>query len=102
MEFQDTTFNEFGQDRILSGTLKVEDKAQSTADFKSFTYYKLSGTFHLGRSMENAKTGEKILFYNGNLCLDTEDAIFNPKLEFESTVKLTNDAFQLDGKKVSP
>ena len=40
IEFQDTTFNEFGQDRLISGTLKVEDKANSTSEFKSFRYYK--------------------------------------------------------------
>ncbi len=100
MEFQDTTFNEFGQDRILSGTLKVEDKANSTAEFKSFLYYKLSGTFHLNRSMENAKTGEKILFYSGKLGIDTEDAIFNPDFNFDSKIKLTENTFDLSGTQI--
>jgi len=100
MEFQDTTFNEFGQDRLISGTLKVEDKANSTSDFKSFIYYKLSGTFHLSRSTENTKTGEKIFFYDGKLGIDTQDAIFNPEFEFDSKVKLTETSFELTGNQI--
>lgn len=95
MQFEDTIFNEFGQDRSLSGTLKVEDKANSTSEFKSFSYYKLSGSFHLNRSMENAKTGEKILFYSGKLSIDTDEAIFNPEFDFDSKVKLTEGNFEL-------
>jgi hypothetical protein len=100
MQFEDTTFNEFGQDRILSGTLKVEDKANSTSEFKSFSYYKLSGSFHLNRSMENAKTGEKILFYSGKLGIDTDEAIFNPEFDFDSKVKLTEGNFELNGNQI--
>jgi hypothetical protein len=97
MQFQDTTFNEFGQDRIISGTLKVEDKANSTADFKSFVYYKLSGSFHLTRSMENPKTGESTLFYEGDLGIDRNEAIFNPQFKYESAVKLSGNNFELNG-----
>lgn len=97
MQLQDTTFNEFGQDRIISGTMKVEDKANSSGDFKTFVYYKLSGSFHLTRSVENAKTGNNTLFYQGDLGIDKKEAIFNPEFKYDSTVKLSGNDFELNG-----
>jgi hypothetical protein len=62
IEFQDTTFNEFGQNRYFTGTLKVEDKANSDENFKAYNYYKIAGTFQLTSSRENPTTREKFSF----------------------------------------
>lgn len=101
LEFRDTTFNEFGRDRIMSGTLKVEDTVNSTPNLKSFVFYILSGTFHLVRSLENLKTGEQVLFYTGQLGFDPEDAIFTPELQYDSMLKLSDNNLELTGNKTS-
>ena len=69
-EFQDVTFNEFGNDRYISGTLKMEDKSTNPTqgNFTSFKYYDLSGNFVLQNSKESPN--EKILYYVGNLGME--------------------------------
>lgn len=72
IRLEETTFNgsgqemsnfSSGQDRMLSGAVKVEDKASSDPNFISFNYYKLGGNFHLSSSKENVKTGDIIKSY---------------------------------------
>lgn len=91
-EFEKTTFDEiFGaaNTKYLSGTLQIEDKANTNGNFISYRYYRLSGTFNLVNSKENIKTGEKILDYEGDLLLDTGNAMFSPsKVEYKSKIKL--------------
>ncbi len=97
MEFQDTSFNDLGQDRILSGTVKVEDKVNSNTNFRSFNYYKLSGNFQLVSSKENVITGERLLFYSGTLGIDKDDTALNPEFKFVSQIVMTQNHFQLTG-----
>jgi protein-disulfide isomerase len=92
-----TTFNGSALDKLLFGTVKVEDKANSDPNFTSFIYYKLAGSFHLASSKENVKTGQKSLFYNGTLGIDQNDVIFNPEFKFNSQIKLTRNNFELSG-----
>jgi hypothetical protein len=91
-EFQQTSFNEgfsVANSRYLSGTLKIEDKANSVGNFISYSYYKFSGSFDLVNSKENSKTGEKILIYEGDLGLDTDNEIFGTsEFEYESQINL--------------
>ena len=87
--FEGTTFNGSILDKLLLGTVKVEDKATSDPNFISFNYYKLGGSFHLNSSKENVKTGQESLFYNGTLGIDKNDVIFNPEFKFNSQIKLT-------------
>jgi|GEM_PF-1468028 len=91
-EFEKTTFDErFGEanTKYISGTLQIEDKANSNGNFISYRYYRLSGTFNLVDIKENTKTGDKILIYEGYLLLDTGNAMFNPsKVEYKSEIKL--------------
>ena len=92
-EFEKTTFDErFGTANIkyLSGTLQIEDKANTNGNFISYRYYRLSGTFNLvDIKGGNIKTGDKILIYEGNLLLDTGNAMFSPsKVEYKSQIKL--------------
>lgn len=91
-EFEKTTFYEiFGaaNTKYLSGTLQIEDKANTNVNFISYRYYRLSGTFILVNSKENNKTGDKILNYEGDLILDTGNAMFSPsKVEYKSQIKL--------------
>lgn len=96
-EFQDTTFIGLDPDKTLSGTLKIEDKSNSNADFMSFNYYKVYGNFHLSNSKENVKTGKKFLFYSGTLNLDKNDVLLKPEFKFESQITLSQDNFQLTG-----
>lgn len=72
-------------DRYLSGTLKIQDKA-SSGGFISYKYYKLAGTMTLTDSVENAKTGQKIDHYHGDLGVDTKDPIFFPAMKYKSQV----------------
>jgi len=95
--FEDTTFDEIGQDRVLSGTVKVENKSNSDANFKVFDYYKLSGSFHLVSSREKLKTGDETLLFEGDLGVDKDDAIFSPAFEYKSKAQLSGDKFQLNG-----
>lgn len=96
MEFNEATFNKFGQDRYISGMLKVQNKTNSDPSFNAFDYYKISGTFHLTSSKENVKTNEKILFYEGTFGIDKESTIY-PEFSYESTAKLAGNTFELSG-----
>ena len=91
-EFEKTTFDEiFGEPntKYLSGTLQIEDKANTNGNFISDRYYRLSGTFTLVNSKENIKTEDKILNYEGDLLLDTGNAMFSPsKVEYKTEIKL--------------
>jgi hypothetical protein len=91
-EFEKTTIDErFGiaNTKYLSGTLQIEDKANINSNFISYRYYRLSGTFNLVDTKENIKTGDKILIYEGNLLLDTGNAMYSPsKIEYKSQIKL--------------
>ena len=91
-EFEKTTLNEkFGvaNTKYLSGTLQIEDKANSNSNFISYRYYRLFGTFNLLNSKENINTGDKILIYEGNLLLDTGNAMFHPsQVECKAQIKL--------------
>ena len=92
-----TTFNGSILDKLLLGTVKVEDKATSDPNFTSFNYYKFGGSFHLNSSKENVKTGQESLFYNGTLGIDKNDVNFNPEFKFNSQIKLTQNNFELNG-----
>ena len=99
-EFERTTFDErFGiaNTKYLSGTLQIEDNANSNGNFISYRYYRLSGTFNLVDIKENTKTGDKILIYEGNLLLDTGNAMYSPsKIEYKSQIKLHDAQNQLE------
>lgn len=73
-------------DRYLSGTLKIQDKASSSGGFVSYKYYKVAGTMTLTDSMENPTTGQKIDHYHGDLGIDTKDPIFFPAMRYDSQV----------------
>ena len=46
---------------------------------------------------ENIKTGDKILIYEGNLLLDTGNAMYSPsKIEYKSQIKLYDNQNQLE------
>lgn len=96
-KLEGTTFNGSAFDKLLFGTVKVKDNANSDSNFTSFIYYKLAGSFHLTNSKENLKTGQKLLFYNGTLAIDQNDVVFNPEFKFNSKIKLTQNNFELDG-----
>jgi hypothetical protein len=91
-EFEKTSFdNGFGakNSKFLSGTLKIEDKANSINNSPVYKFYKISGLFNLVNRQENVTTGEKIVIYEGNLLLDTGNEMFSPsKLEYQSQIKL--------------
>jgi protein-disulfide isomerase len=97
IELEGTTFNGSALDKLLFGTVKIEDKTKSDPNFISFNYYKLAGSFHLSSSKENVKTGQKFLFYNGTLGVDQNDVIFNPEFKFSSEIKLAQNNFELNG-----
>ncbi len=84
-----TTFNGSGQDKLLFGTVKIEEKANSDPNFTSFNYYKLARSFHLSSSKENVNTGQKFFFYNGTLGIDQVDVILNPQYKYNSEIKLS-------------
>ena len=90
-EFERTTFDErFGaaNTKYLSGTLQIEDKADTNGNFISYRYYRLSGTFNPVNGKENIKTGDKILIYEGYLLLDTGNAMFShSKVEYKCEIK---------------
>lgn len=102
-EFEDGQFSDpfFGgeNDKILSGILKIEDKANSEGNFTSYINYKMSGTMHLVSTKENKETGEQIDTYKGDLGFDTEDAIFTPKYKYASTATFDHSSgqFKLKG-----
>ena len=96
-KLEGTTFNGSALDKLLFGTVKVKDNANSDPNFVSYIYYKLAGSFHLASSKENVKTGEKSLFYNGTLGIDKNDVIFNPEFKFNSLIKLNQNNFELNG-----
>jgi hypothetical protein len=103
-EFTNGTFHPStsGDDeRYLSGSLKMEDKSKSTANFTSYKYYKLGGimTPIPAASHGNSKTGEKVINYRGDLGLDLEDPIFYPDFKYDSTITYgeTSRAFNLSG-----
>jgi hypothetical protein len=84
-QFTDGTFSTFGDnDRYLDGTLKIQDKV--SGGFISYKYYKLAGTMALTDSVENAKTGQKIDHYHGDLGIDVKDPIFFPAMRYNSQV----------------
>jgi hypothetical protein len=99
-EFERTTFDErFGiaNTKYLSGTLQIEENANSNGNFISYRYYRLSGTFNLVDIKVNTKTGDKILVYEGNLLLDTGNAMYSPsKIEYKSQIKLHDAQNQLE------
>jgi hypothetical protein len=99
-EFERTTIDErFGiaNTKYLSGTLQIEENANSNGIFISYRYYRLSGTFNLVDIKENTKTGDKILVYEGNLLLDTGNAMYSPsKIEYKSQIKLHDAQNQLE------
>ena len=99
-EFERTTFDErFGiaNTKYLSGTLQIEDNANSNGNFIAYRYYRLSGTFNLVDIKENTKTGDKILVYEGNLLLDTGNAMYSPsKIEYKSQIKIHDAQNQLE------
>ena len=99
-EFEKTTFDErfeVTNTKYLSGTLQIEDKANTNGNFISYRYYRLSGTFTLLDIKENMKTGDKVLIYEGNLLLDTGNAMFNPsKVEYKSQIKLFDPQNELE------
>jgi hypothetical protein len=99
-EFEKTTFDErfeVTNTKYLSGTLQIEDKANTNGNFISYRYYRLSGTFTLLDIKENMKTGDKVLIYEGNLLLDTGNAMYSPsKIEYKSQIKLYDVQNQLE------
>jgi hypothetical protein len=90
-EFQDVNFNEFGNDRYISGTLKMEDKStnETQGNFTSFKYYDLSGNFVLQNSKESPN--EKILYYVGDLGMEQKSDAPS-KVEYTSKITLTEPA----------
>ena len=98
-EFEKTTFNdelEITNTKYLLGTLKIEDNANSNDNYISYRYYRLSGTFNLVDIKENIKNEDKILIYEGNLLLDTGNAMYSPsKIEYKSQIKLYDAQNQL-------
>jgi hypothetical protein len=103
-EFQKTTFDErFGiaNTRYLSGTIQIEDKTNSNGNLISYRYYRLSGTFNLVNIKESIHNVDKVLIYEGNLLLDTGNAMFTPsKVAYKSQIKLydTQNRLELYGK----
>lgn len=90
-EFEKTSFDNLFKDnsRTFSGTLKVEDKANSTDDSILYKYYKLSGSFDLINSTDNPETEDKIFVYKGDLGFDVDkDTFGKPDIKYESEVKL--------------
>lgn len=90
-EFEKTSFDNLFRDnsRTFSGTLKVEDKANSTGDSILYKYYKLSGSFDLINSTDNPETEDKIFVYKGDLGFDVDkDTFGKPDIKYESEVKL--------------
>ena len=90
-EFEKTSFdNLFGDNsRTFSGTLKIEDKANSTGDSILYKYYKLSGSFGLINSTDNPETEDKIFVYKGDLGFDVDkDTFGKPDIKYESEDKL--------------
>lgn len=90
-EFEKTSFDNLFKDnsRTFSGTLKVEDKANSTGDSILYKYYKLSGSFDLINSTDNPETEDKIFVYKGDLGFDVDkDTFGKPDIKYESEVKL--------------
>jgi hypothetical protein len=85
-EFQDVTFNDFGNSRYINGVLKIEDKSTPAGNFTSYNYYDLSGSFDLQNSKESAN--EKILNYAGSLGVEKKGEV-PEKFEYESKVILT-------------
>jgi len=95
-EFQDGTFNDYGNTRYISGTLKVEDKSKSSGNFTSFNYFDVSGTFELQNS--NESPDEKIFYYSGDLKIEKKaDVLAN--FEYLSTITLRepSNTFILEG-----
>jgi hypothetical protein len=90
-EFQDVTLNEFGNDRYISGTLKIEDKSSNSTqgNFTSFNYYDLSGNFALQNSKESPN--QKILYYVGDLGIEKKSDLPS-KLEYKSKITITEPA----------
>ena len=75
--------------KYFSGTLQIEDNVNSSGNFISYKYYRLSDTFNLVDINENIKIGDKILIYKGNLLLDTGNGMYSPsKIEYNSQIKL--------------
>lgn len=90
-EFEKTSFDNLFRDnsRTFSGTLKIEDKANSTGDSILYKYYKLSGSFGLINSTDNPETEDKIFVYKGDLGFDVDkDTFGKPDIKYESEVKL--------------
>ena len=88
-EFQDGTFNDYGNTRYVSGTLKIEDKSKSSGNFTSFNYFDVSGTFELQNSQESAD--QKIFNYAGDLKIEKKaDVLAN--FEYVSKITLTEPA----------
>jgi hypothetical protein len=85
-EFQDGTFNDYGNTRYIAGILKIEDKSKSSGNFTSFKYFDVSGTFELQNSKESPQ--EKIFYYGGDLKIEKKaDVLAN--YEYVSNVTLS-------------
>lgn len=99
-KFEKTSLDDgFGakNSKFLSGTLKIEDKANSEGNSPAYKFYKISGLFNLVNRKENITTGEKILVYEGNLLFDTGNEMFSPsKLEYKSQIKLYDSQKKLE------
>ncbi len=99
-QFTDATFftSLDENDRYVSGTLKIQDKA-SSGGFISYRFYKIAGTMTLTDSIENAKTGQKIDHYHGDLGIDVKDPIFFPATTYNSQViyNINSNMFSLHG-----
>ena len=91
------SFNDYGDTRYISGTLKIEDKSKSSGNLTSFNYFEVSGTFELQNS--NESPDEKIFYYSGDLKIEKKaDVLAN--FEYVSKITLTEPAntFILEGK----
>ncbi|MGH9999705.1 MAG: hypothetical protein ACRD6Q_00630, partial [Nitrososphaeraceae archaeon] len=99
-KFEKTSLDDgFGakNSKFLSGTLKIEDKANSEGNSPASKFYKISGLFNLVNRKENITTGEKVLIYQGNLLFDTGNKMFTPsKLEYQFQIKLYDSQKKLE------
>ena len=61
-KLEGTTFNGSALDKLLFGTVKVKDNANSDPNFVSYIYYKLTGSFHLASSKETSRQAKNHCF----------------------------------------
>jgi hypothetical protein len=95
-EFQDGTFNDYGNTRYISGILKIEDKSNSSGNFTSFNYFDVSGTFELQNSKESPN--EKIFYYGGDLKIEKKaDVLANYEYLSNITLREPTNTLILEG-----